>query len=108
MQNGTLISDARRKSREAIHAVIDAHVRGPVELITGTDLRDLRRHLRAAMPFSGANHYEVRIWRQEVKAALGFPIKINARRRGEAINGPVSVMPAMREWAERNGLDVKK
>lgn len=108
MKAATPISPWRREARTVIHQVIEDHVLGPAQCLPHEDVLELRKVLRVAYrdTFGGFGIYPYRIWCEEVRSALGYPILRRVRKKKSILYSERNVMPAMRDWARRNGLIV--
>lgn len=100
-------SPIRREARTIILQVIEDHVRGPIQTLPVADLKELRPLIRAAYPWPEERKgWKVRVWRQEVRAALGYQIRKPRRHVKIAPVDADRVMPSMRAWAKERGLAV--
>lgn len=102
--NSTPVSPTRRQSREIITKVIEDSVFGPVQCLPQGDVLELRKLLRDAYPFSVRRGYQYEVWCSEVRFALGYQIRKAPRYQKRIQRKPHQVMPAMREWARKNGI----
>lgn len=107
MKTDTPISWVRRKARERVLAVISNYVLGPPECLHHGDVLMLRRQLRTDYPFASNDLYSRRIWREEVRAALGFIVNRPKRKRRPMSLFEHEIMPAMRPWAEKQGIIIR-
>jgi len=102
--NSTPVSPTRRQSREIINAVIENSVFGPVQCLPHGDVLELRVLLRDAYPFEKRKGWAYRVWSEEVRFALGYPIRKPKRYAKTTKHLPQRVIPAMRGWAEERGM----
>ena len=103
MKTGTL-SHLRRKARAVVQTVIDNNVFGPVQLLPKDDVLELRVKLREAYPFDWKGGWALKVYREEIRIALGYPPNRKLTRKGRKRFHERDVMPAMREWARQRGL----
>ena len=112
MEDFTTNSQERLRWRTMIRGVIEAWVHGPVELLVGSDVRELRRKISAEFTGRRAG-WEYVCFLTEVDLALG--IEGDALRRMRS-KGPApsidlrGLNPAARDWlgdAEKRGVRVK-
>lgn len=100
-------SQCRSEARRVIHQVIDDNVFGPVQCLPHGDVLELRVKLREAYPFGDRAHWPYKVWLEEIRTALGYANTRKPRaRKSSKRYGDHNVMPAMREWARKNGLIV--
>lgn len=105
MKPATPRSPIRRRARMLIAQVIEDNVFGPVQCLPHEDVLELRRLLRAAYPFDPVDKYRYYVWCQEVRAALGFVVRMPRRKPRPAPLRPAhTIMPCMREWASKHGI----
>lgn len=94
----------RHTARCAVRRVIEEHVHGPVQLLPAEDVLELRKVLRENYPFDFGS-YSRNVWREEIRLALGYPDPKPRTRKKKPFKVPArNVMPAMREWAARQGI----
>ncbi|MEO5914816.1 MAG: hypothetical protein ABIS50_11325 [Luteolibacter sp.] len=104
MKKGT-ISPRRLEARAVIRKVIDDNVFGPVESLPREDVLELRVKLREAYPFMWKHGWRLKLWREEIRIALGHPPnKARVRKPKPKHYNDRNVMPSMREWARQRGL----
>ena len=96
------MSPYRVWARNVIDKVIADNVLGPVGCLKKEDLRDLKKILYTAVCFGGLSVWEKRILREEWRITLGYPA--TSKPKMKRLHGRADVMPAMREWAIKNGL----
>lgn len=100
-------SQWRREAQRVIHQVIEDNVFGPVQCLHHGDVLQLRAKLREAYPFGDRAHWPYKVWLEEIRTALGYANTRKPRsRKSSKRYGDHNVMPAMREWARKNGLIV--
>lgn len=98
-------SQVRRDSRVLIQQVIEDHVLGPAQCLHHGDVLELRVQLREAYPFDRKDGWPLKVWREEVRTALGYANNRKPKKRKcTKVYTTQNVMPAMREWAEKQGL----
>lgn len=98
-------SPLRREFRILLADVVQAHTAKPVQLLHPHDLALLRREFRKVVPlFKSSPPYQWRVWRQEVRNALGLPVSKPRRHHPKRLLTENQVMPSMRAWAIRQGL----
>ncbi len=96
------MSPYRVWARTVIDQVIADNVHGPVGCLKQEDLLELRRALHRTVGFSGLSSWEKKILREEWRVTLGYPPKSRPKMR--RLYAQTDVMPAMRDWAIRNGI----
>lgn len=100
-------SQWRREARRVIHQVVEDNVFGPVQCLPHGDVLELRVILRKAYPFGERAHWPYKVWLEEIRTALGYANTRKPRaRKSSKRYSDHNVMPAMREWARKNGLIV--
>ena len=104
MKTATTTSPWRLEARRTIARVIEDNVFGPVQCLPHGDVLELRSKLREAYPFGAKEYYPYRIWCQEVRAALGFEVKVPKRHRKRKPVLARNIMPSMRTWARELGI----
>jgi hypothetical protein len=98
-------SELRLGFRRRIRAVVDAWVHGPVELLVGGDLRELRGKLREEWD-GELRGYRYAVWCAEVNLVLGTEGDPLRFLRGKRPKVPVRLdrmSDAEREWFNRQG-----
>lgn len=96
------MSPYRVWARKAIDKVIADNVHGPVGCLKKEDIRELKKILYTFVCFGGLSVWEKRILREEWRVTLGFPAK--SKPKMKRLYGRDDCMPAMRDWAIKNGL----
>lgn len=96
------MSPYRVWARKVIDQVISENVHGPVGCLKKEDLRELKKILYTAVCFGGLSVWEKRILREEWRVTLGYPATNKPKMK--RLYGRQDVMPAMREWAIKNGV----
>lgn len=104
MKPATPISPFRREARSIIAKVIEDNVLGHPHLLPHGDVLELRRKLRKAYPFGQKQWYPYRVWCEEVRHALGYPLKPPSRSRRQKPIPISKIMPCMVEWARLRRL----
>jgi hypothetical protein len=104
MKTATPRSPYRSEARAIIAQVIEDNVRGAAQCLPRGDVLELRRKLREAYPFVKAEPYPYRVWCQEVRHALGYPVKLPARKSKPRIIPAHKILPSMLAWAKERGL----
>lgn len=99
------MSETRIWARKVIDQVIADHVLGPVGCLAPEDVRELRRILYTAVSFTGLSAWEKKILREEWRVTFGYPAKTKPKMK--RLPGIRDVMPAMREWALKNGIKLE-
>ncbi len=95
----------RHTARSIIAKVIEDHVHGPVQLLQHGDVLELRKVLRQHYPFGEFKYHPYEVWREEVRAALGYADPRPRGRKKKPFKVPArNIMPSMREWAARQGI----
>lgn len=99
------MSETRVWAREVIEKVVADHVLGPLGCLAPDDLRELRRILYTAVSFTALSAWEKKILREEWRVAQGYPAR--SKPKMKRLTGRRDVMPAMREWALKNGVKLE-
>lgn len=102
----TPVSPTRRESRKLILGIIEDHVQAPlnVQTLPKGDVLELRKLFRQAFPYGSRKGWCYRVWCQEVRAALGYPVRKAKRYERPVKHHSHRVIPAMRDWAEECGI----
>lgn len=104
MKTATPVSPWRREARTVIAQVIEDNVVGQVACLPHGDVLELRAKLREAYPWGIRELYPYRIWCQEVRLALGYPVNKPTRKPKRRMIPAHQVLPSMLEWAKARGL----
>ena len=96
-------SATRVWAREIIEKAIADHVFGPVGCLKPADIRELRGVLHQICPLKDRSVWEVRIFREEFRAALGYQTTKPKMVRRLSLTES-DILPSMREWARQKGI----
>lgn len=100
---GTM-SKTRVWARQIIDQVIAENVLGPVQRLPKEDLLQVRKIIRQKVPLAGLSRWEIKVLREEFRAALGHPYPRRPKMRRRYQLQDRDILPCMRSWARKNGL----
>lgn len=103
IHQGTM-SETRVWARKIIDQVIAENVLGPVQRLPKEDLLQVRKIIRQKVPLVGLSRWEIKILREEFRAALGHPYPRLPKMRRRTQMEERDILPSMRPWARKNGI----
>ncbi|MFT3989972.1 MAG: hypothetical protein QM680_01045 [Luteolibacter sp.] len=80
-----LQSQIRVEAIRVIQQVIADNVFGHVFLLPMDDIHELRQKLREAYPFEKTTGWPYKVWCEEIREALGYPVKVRRRKVWELV-----------------------
>ena len=103
IHQGTM-SKTRVWAREIVDTIIAENVLGPVGCLARKDILELRKILRQTVPIIGLSRWQIKVLREEFRAALGHPYPRRPKMRRRTQLQERDILPSMRPWARKNGL----
>lgn len=97
-------SETRVWARTIVDKIIADNVHGPVACLPHADVLQLRKILRQTVPLVSLSAWEIKILREEFRAALGHPYKRKPKMRRRYHLEERDILPSMRDWARKQGI----
>jgi hypothetical protein len=103
IHQGTM-SETRVWARQIVDTIIAEKVHGPVGCLAREDVLELRKILRQTVPIIGLARWQIKMLREEFRAALGHPYPRRPKMRRRTQLQERDILPSMRPCPRKNGL----